>query len=973
MEAFGAAANIISVIHITCEVIQRLKDFRNSIQGLPKSLETLSFELPVLKDCLDQIERDLQNGQIQNGDDRSLYSLLKAFELSLQRLSDIIQKMRPESESAVARNMKALTSFQFDSEVDRIREDIRGYTATLNLKYAIRSSIAPVAKQPPKPRFTSPFSRDIQFVDRPILDELLTLQCSGSRYAIVGEGGIGKSQIAIEYGYRIHQKAPKTWVFWVDAESINTFEQSYREIANTLMLHGEANVFSLVSNWLRDETNGDWVMILDNADDKNVLCSHPKQDAGLGDPKQLKEYIPQSMNGSVLVTSRSRDSAFEITCNYKNIKTIEPMGKEEGLSLLRCYLADAHQDEDMEMLLEAVDNIPLAISHAGSYITKRGIPIKSYLQELQKENGKGVSLQEGDITQFRREAKRGNSVVKTWIVTFDHIRITTPSAARLLSLMCLFARQSIPESLLQGNYGRRTSTVAKRKSWWKRRFQTRRKQKEQPTPVAPDAPSRTVGDDLLTLRDFNLIKKNNGADEFSMHALVQLATKRWLDQNKELSFWSERFIVILEDHLSKNRVTDFSTFENLFQHAAAAISDQPCDTSREPLIAWASLATKVAAYCNNKSAFKEQQLLHRAAADAYASTLGVDAPETIECLVAEAQILLHMGQIAESEVVFRRILRIQQLFLSPEHLDILKTKDQIMDTLARQSRTAEAEELYAEILDIRTRVYGIAHPKTQDFLTWRGYNLVRDMQYAEAYTVWKRAAQARSSPRDMAWIEQLDSLGIRLEMDGQPDLAERYFRESLAEKQRIFTEDMADSDIDYVCLPKGLLKLGRNLCIQKKWSEAEPLLQKSFAWFNSPRRKTDGEQVGARQENMYFLAVTLEQVDLLEQAENLCRLFLSENDEAGSGQGRYMVEWFWLSARVLERSQKFEDAMRCYEIAFNRAVEMMGVDHEETKSISCNYKLLADKICKQNDTISNKSTGSAAKDTQSDEHQPTRA
>lgn len=663
-----------------------------------------------------------------------------------------------------------------------------------------------------------------------------------------------------------------------------------------------------------------------------------------------------------MVTSRSRDAAFEITCTYKNIMMVEPMGKEEGLSLLRNYLSGAHPDGDMELLLESVDNIPLAISHAGSYITKRGISISSYLQELQKESGKGVSVQEDEISQLRRDARRGNSVVRTWIVTFDHICTTTPSAARLLSLMCHFARQSIPEKLLQGNYSERACTVAvaKRKSWWKRRLRTHRKKEEQSIPMAPVTPPRTVGDDLITLQDFSLIKRNNAGDEFSMHALVQLATKRWLAQNKELSFWSDRFIVILEKYLSEIGDKDFSKSESLFQHAAAATSEQPEKTSREPLIAWASLATKVAGYCNSKSAFEEEQILHGAAAYVYASTLGVDAPETLQCLQAEGHISLHMGRIAESEVMFRRILRIQRQSLGKEHLDTLQTMEQIMDTLVRQSRHAEAETLYAETLEIRLRVYGVAHPKTLDFLTWRGYNLARDTRYTEAYAVWKQAAEARSSPRDMEWIDQLDSLGIRLELDGQIHLAERYFRESLTEKQRIFPENLANSDTDYVLLPKGWLKLGRNLCMQKKWCEAEPLLRQSSAWFNSPQRRVDAEHVRPRLDSMYFHAFTLLEMGSLEDAETLCRLSLSENDGDDTELGRHVVDWLWLLARVLERSNKLEDAMQFYESAFKSAVEILGMNHEETKQINCNYEELEDRICKQRGANWRRNTGNAA-------------
>lgn len=760
-----------------------------------------------------------------------------------------------------------------------------------------------------------------------------------------------KSQIAIEYGYRIHQKAPNTWIFWIDAESDNTIEQSYREIANALMLHGEANVFNLVCNWLRNEANGNWVMLLDNADNKNVLCSHSKQNASLGDSKQLKEYIPQSMNGSVLVTSRSRDAAFEITCNYKNIKTIEPMEKEEGLSLLRSYLADAHQEEDMEMLLEAVDHIPLAISHAGSYITKRGMPIKSYLQELHKESGKEVSLLEDDIAQLRREAKRGNSVVKTWIITFDHIRQTTPSAARLLSLMCHFARQSIPKEILQGNYDEQPSPVAKRKSWWKRRFRTRRKKEEQPIPMASGAPPRTVGDDLLTLQDFSLIKKNNGGEEFSMHALVQLTTKRWLAQNKELTFWNHRFIIILEDYLSRKGYKNFLTCENLFQHAAAAISEQPCHTLREPSVAWASLAMKVASYCNSKAALEEEQIFYGAAACVYAKTLGLDAPDTLRCALKQAHALLSMKRIAESEDAFRAVLRIQQKSLGPEHLDTLDTMEIIAETMLRQARSAEAETLYTQISEIRCRKYGISHPKTITSMSSRLSALVRNNQGVEAFAMWKKMFSTPSTPCDPRSVDQLGYIGSVLAMKGQTLDAERCYREFLVQRERILAA-AKQNDENYLRVAEAKISLASVLVTQEKYCEAEPLLYEALEACKSPAMDRFQTADLDEFEITWLLTLTLTHLDKLDKAEEVARLNLSNHYQSGSSKSYRAWEASWALGGVLERKMNLTEAMQLYKKAYEGAVKDLGADHADTKTYDRDYKALEQKVCRESNLVS---------------------
>ncbi|KAJ5900176.1 uncharacterized protein N7473_004246 [Penicillium subrubescens] len=130
---------------------------------------------------------------------------------------------------------------------------------------------------PPSPLSTIPFHRDPDFVSRDILLHRIHEKSSvpGSRIALVGLGGVGKSQLAIEYGYRVRFESPATWVFWVHASNEARFEQGFRDIANQVKILGrqdpKVNIFALVENWLRDDNRGKWLLILDNVDDDQLL------------------------------------------------------------------------------------------------------------------------------------------------------------------------------------------------------------------------------------------------------------------------------------------------------------------------------------------------------------------------------------------------------------------------------------------------------------------------------------------------------------------------------------------------------------------------------------------------------------------------------------------------------------------------------------------------------------------------------
>src|SRR3984957_11683955 len=84
-----------------------------------------------------------------------------------------------------------------------------------------------------------------------------------------------KSQLAIEYAYQVRAQSPDIWVFWVRASSLARFEAGYRTTADVVMLPGcqkpEAAIRLGIRTWRCDETNGHWVLLIDNAADPSVL------------------------------------------------------------------------------------------------------------------------------------------------------------------------------------------------------------------------------------------------------------------------------------------------------------------------------------------------------------------------------------------------------------------------------------------------------------------------------------------------------------------------------------------------------------------------------------------------------------------------------------------------------------------------------------------------------------------------------
>ncbi|CAI0655102.1 unnamed protein product [Colletotrichum noveboracense] len=324
----------------------------------------------------------------------------------------------------------------------QIREGVQG----LKLSKLKDTSIAC------NPHFVVPFTSNPNFVNQPNIWTWIVEQYAGamSRFALVSFGGFGKSQMAIQFAHYLYATSPKTSVFWVYGSMKATFEESYRFIADVLALprryDPDVDVLVLVRDWLQREDVSPWLMIVDNADDFEMLFS--KDDGGNNARIPTASYLPKKDNSKILFTSCSWDAAERLTGNSKTIHQVPTMEKAQALLLLQKRLGQDVEKAAAVRLVRTLKYIPLAINQAAAYINKRSpqVTIQSYLDEFQKSESRKGTLLRSD---------RGD--ILTWQVTFKQIKQEQPQAANLLSLISYFHAQNIPKYILHdynsGNIG----------------------------------------------------------------------------------------------------------------------------------------------------------------------------------------------------------------------------------------------------------------------------------------------------------------------------------------------------------------------------------------------------------------------------------------------------------------------------------------------------------------------------------------
>lgn len=235
--------------------------------------------------------------------------------------------------------------------------------------------------------WTVPYARNPRFTGRDELLARLDQQFSQAEHAdaalprsaaltqpqaVRGLGGIGKTQIAIEYAYRSREQGSYTHTLWINAATEETILSSFVTLAQVLpgfAARAETDQQKLVEaikRWL-EQCQQRWLLIFDNADEVSIL----------------QPYLPQQGNGSLLLTTRSHAVG-----SLADSIDVESMGLVEATTFLlhRAQRQQASEDERDEAtnVVIALSGFPLALDQAGAYIEETECSFADYLQTYQE-------------------------------------------------------------------------------------------------------------------------------------------------------------------------------------------------------------------------------------------------------------------------------------------------------------------------------------------------------------------------------------------------------------------------------------------------------------------------------------------------------------------------------------------------------------------------------------------------------------
>jgi tetratricopeptide (TPR) repeat protein len=588
----------------------------------------------------------------------------------------------------------------------------------------------------------------------------------------------------------------------VQASTKARFEETYRGIADRLDLprrdNPQVDSLRLVSDWLCDETNGNWVMIIDSADDTEVF--YPKTKSTIGESlapisAPLSAYLPQSCNGSILITSRSKYVAARMAGGYKRIKEVLAMNESQALHLFRSKMQDAENNEGAADLVRALEYIPLAITQAAAFINHRDrMTPANYLDEFQRNDKKRKSLLNWDAGDLRRDERASNSVVSTWQMSFERIVKQRHSAADLLSLMSFFNPQGIPGWMLR-SYNRDVAQS-----------------------VDKEEADSAFENDLDTLLSYSLVKATGEKGIWEMHGLVQFCTQVWLSSFGDAQRWNRSFLALMAKEFPDADFKNWGKCKQLLPHVESLYQREP--SGDQPVREWAKVLDHAAWYIHTaQGKYDEAERLHRRALEGREREFGAQHPDTLRGVSNMAVVLQYQGEYDKAEELNRRVLEGWEKDLGAEHPDTLISVSNLALVLRYRGKYEEAEKLSRRALKGKEKKLGANHRETLISLSTLAGVLRDQGKYDESEKLNRRALEMRGKElgaKHPDTLTSVSSLAVVLGHLGKYEEAEKLSRRALKEKEKELGEEHPSTLVN-------MNNLAGVLCNQGKYAEAEKL------------------------------------------------------------------------------------------------------------------------------------------------------
>jgi tetratricopeptide (TPR) repeat protein len=745
-------------------------------------------------------------------------------------------------------------------------------------------------------------------------------------------GGVGKTRLAVEYGWQALKSGRYWGVFFVLSDTQGSLNRNLAGLAEGHLLNlPEHNITEqpvIIEAVLRElGKHTDWLLILDNVDSKDMA-------------KRLsKEVVPRLRSGHVLFTSRRSDWPGEMSGLH-----IDGLNKADAIA----YLLERTKGErkmlgdDIGFSGEVANKLnghPAALEQAACYINRCHIGFGAFLEDFERSGKKILPRSRGDLPDYDPAA----------LITLRMVEgLLGPKELSILRLASFFSPEPIPVAIFE------TQTEEIDKTAWLLPREMRGEFKS------------VGGEGILDFRDllwelakWSLITLTDKS--FTIHRMVQECTIHGINEDKR-KVWIESAQRLIDGYICNaprpDDIRGRPFWDCIESHVRVLVShaddyDIPEPTSR--------LMNELGLYLKSRGRISEAELLYLWALEIDEKHFGPEHSKVAVRLNNLAQLLEATKRFEQAEFLMQRALEIDEKWFGPEHpkvavrlnnlAELLRATNQLRqaEPLLRKSieildknggeqlekysaalnnlaqllratnRLKQAEPLMRQALEIDKKNLGLDHPKVAIRLNNLA-QLLKEMNHfkqAEPLMRMSLAINERTFGPDHPKISSdLNNLGQLLKKMNRLREAEPLMRRALEISEKSFGPNHAAVAVCLNNLAQLFLETNR-------FHEAELLMRRALE-IDEKLSGPSHPKVAIRLNN---LAGLLEGTDRLEQAEPLMRraVKILENHE-GEPPGSYAASLNNL-AHLLKATKRFEEAGSLMRRALEIDEGLFGPNH----------------------------------------------
>lgn len=619
-----------------------------------------------------------------------------------------------------------------------------------------RTPQAPLAKGIPPPRSLPPGSRmpfsrnplfvgrgdDLQAIAQGLLEYCTAAIIPAGSTAVTGIGGIGKTQLAVEFVYCYGHQFPGG-VFWLSLADPGALLSEIAACGATLNLHPDFGRLSLdqqvrlvMKAWEQPVPR---LLVFDN-------CEEP----GL-----VEQWRPTLGGCRILITSRRAqwDANLGIT-----LLPLSVLARAESLSLLQnhCPAATVADSPALTAIAAELGDLPLALHLAGSYLARAALdqtPV-AYLAQLQGESTTAVVALSHPSFAATKGSPTGHvqHLARTFALSYDRLHPINPRdnlARKVLARAAHFAPgELIPRALLAA--------------------------------TAPTANTRLIAEALDRLIELGLLEMTGEEEDIRLHRLV-VAFVRQVAPDPQAQEAVEETILQRLHYL--NEIDDHPTLLTIEKHLHAVI------TAAETRV-----DTLAGSLCYEMSLHRHQIGTHAEALHYNARSIIIreklGGPENL-ALVANLRHLSWMfqseGRYDDAFLHSERALAICRAVFGEEHTETATSYTGVGNVVMMQGDFAAARQHYLHALGIHKQVSERNHPETAETLNNLGLLHVLWGRYLEALPYLEQALTIREQGDNLSLLSfTLNNLGYLLRKMARYAEAQPYLERALAIREHIF-------------------------------------------------------------------------------------------------------------------------------------------------------------------------------------------